>query len=237
MQPLLVENLTVQMGKNTLLHDISFAVAPGRIIGLIGLNGAGKTTLLKTLVGLRQAQSGSIRIFGEAPAHKNTRNYLAYLPEKFMPALQQNGHEFLHALAALRAQKLSADDIAQCLQALQLDPTALAKKLQHYSKGMLQKLIFASVALCRAPLWLLDEPLDGLDPVARQLLHQLLKRHKAQGGSIILSTHLLAEVESLIDDVLIMHQGRLLAATDMASFCRTQNKQKLDDAFLQKITG
>jgi Cu-processing system ATP-binding protein len=186
-----IEGVTQRYGRATVLHDLSLSLAPGEVLGLFGHNGAGKTTSMKLILGLLQASSGQVRVFGRAPSDPHVRQMLGYLPENVTFYPQLSGLETLTAAAR--------------------------RRVKTYSKGMRQRLGLAQALLGEPRLLLLDEPTVGLDPIATQDLYRLLDRLRGQGTSIILCSHVLPGVEAHINRAAILTQGRLLALGTLAA--------------------
>jgi len=195
--------------KKPILRQIDLSVLKGEFLGLVGMNGAGKTTLMKCMLDFCEIDSGKIEIFGID--HKNilSRSPLAFLPERFTPPYYLTGRDFLKY--ALKLQDIGYDQAGAeaVLLALDLDSSALGKPVVHYSKGMTQKLGLAACFLAHKDLYVLDEPMSGLDPKARALLKQRLMEFKRAGGTLFFSSHSLADIEELCDRMAIMHDGQL----------------------------
>jgi ABC-2 type transport system ATP-binding protein len=193
------------------VRDVSLALQRGEVFGLLGPNGAGKTTTIKLILGLARPTSGSIRIDGRDPRDPQSRRRLGYLPENpcfydhltALEYLELTGDLFglPGAVARRRAQAL--------LDRLGLAPHA-RKPLRKYSKGMTQRLGLAQALLNEPSLLVLDEPMSGLDPIGRAEVRQLLRDERARGTTILMSSHVLAETESICDRVGILNGGRLL---------------------------
>lgn len=195
--------------KKTVLKSIDLQVAQGEYFGLVGMNGAGKTTLLKCLLDFCAIEQGTIEIFGISNRQTQAREALAFLPERFVPPYYLTGKDFLSYM--LRLQKITYEPSAveQALQELDLDLSALSKPVRSYSKGMTQKLGLAACFLAQKKLYVLDEPMSGLDPKARALLRARLQRLREQGGSLFFSSHALADVEGICDRMAILHEGQM----------------------------
>jgi ABC-2 type transport system ATP-binding protein len=193
------------------VRDLSLHLARGEVFGLLGPNGAGKTTTIKMILGLTRPSSGVIRIGGRDPADPASRQRLGYLPEN--PC-------FYDHLSALEYLELTGDlfglatPIARRRADVLLERMGLAaharKPLRKYSKGMTQRLGLAQALLNEPTLLILDEPMSGLDPIGRAEVKQLLREERARGTTILMSSHVLAETESICDRVGILNAGRLL---------------------------
>lgn len=201
-------------GQLAALDGITASVPKGRVIGLIGHNGAGKSTLIKLILGLIRPTSGALAVLGEAPwNHPALRRRIGYLPENASFYANLAGRELLAYFARLKHA-----DGAQ-VQRL-LDRVGLAhaadRRVGTWSKGMRQRLGLAQALLGQPDLVLLDEPTTGLDPQATQELYRIIGELRDEDASVLVSSHLLAELEPHIDGALILRQGQLLAAGSMA---------------------
>lgn len=233
--PLTIANISKQFGSQQVLNDISLTVKQGEIFGLIGLNGIGKTTLIKTILDLLCADTGTISIFGVRSTQPKSRKHLTYLPEKFMPTGYLKGKEFLK-LSLSYSQKpvdnMLLDPIAQMLS---FDLHNLPNTISHYSKGMAQKLGLISAFMCDTPLLVLDEPMSGLDPLARIGLKQLFQETKAKGHSIFFSSHILSDIEEMCDNIGVIHNGTLLYTGTTQAFRNAYPAESLELSFLDAI--
>lgn len=200
--------------RRPVLHELSFAVKPGEMIGLIGLNGAGKSTTIKHILGLMQAQRGEVRIQGDtlAQAPERYRASFAYVPENplFYEELTVREHLELAAMAYGVSQadyQLRVEELA--------DEFRMKDKLdsfaRHLSKGMRQKLMIMSAFLVRPALYVIDEPFLGLDPLGIRSLLELMMKMKQTGASILMSSHILSAIESYCDRFIVLHHGRIVS--------------------------
>ena len=193
------------------LDGVDLAVAPGQLFGLIGHNGAGKSTLFKLLLGLIRPTSGSLRVLGEAvdgPHFRALRRHLGYLPENLVLYDNLSGLETLQFFARLKGAPL-----AQCDALLEQVGLAAASRraVREYSKGMRQRLGFAQALLGEPRLLLLDEPTTGLDPSAIRDFYRQLDALRARGVSLVISSHILAELQGRVDALAMLSGGRLKA--------------------------
>lgn len=234
-RPLFVSDLSVGYGARVVLHGINLEVNCGETYGLIGLNGVGKTTLIKAVLGLKDVIGGSVRVFGETNLDSACRHHVSFLPERFDPPWFLKGGEFVHFAASLYGRCVADDEIVRCCEDLALDPAALKNKVQSYSKGMRQKLGLIATILTGCDLLILDEPMSGLDPLARALVKNMLAKVKAQGRTILLSSHILADLDEICDTVTVVHDG-VICFTGKPIDLRTQgNEVSLERAFLKII--
>jgi ABC-2 type transport system ATP-binding protein len=206
------EHLSKWYGQVIGLNDVSLAIGSG-ITGLLGPNGAGKSTLLKLITGQLKPSKGSVRMLGE-PVWGNPRVYerLGLCPEQDAFYDRMTGHEWVTAL--LRLQGYSEGDADKTAMAAldQMDLTAAAgKRIGAYSKGMRQRVKLAQAIAHEPQVLVLDEPLSGMDPLARRKTIKLLRTWAANGRHVIVSSHILHEVEALTSNILLMYHGRVLA--------------------------
>ncbi|MDH5394527.1 MAG: ABC transporter ATP-binding protein [Gammaproteobacteria bacterium] len=234
--PLNISNISKSYLSETVLADLSLQLQQGEIFSLVGINGAGKTTLIKCMLDFHKADQGHISLFGIASDMTSSRDELGYLPERFLPPYYLNGQQFLKYIFDLHKSSVASAAISQMLQDLDLSEDILNKSVREFSKGMAQKLGLAALLLLDKKLLILDEPMSGLDPKARVLIKQQLKRAKQKGKTIFFSSHLLADVEELSDRIGILHEGKI-AYCGTADECKTHYQaETLEDAFLNCIS-
>lgn len=224
-------------GTTRVLREVSFDIAQGEFFGLAGVNGAGKTTLIKCLLDLCTADAGSIEIFGVDSTQTRARIPLAFLPERFTPPYYLNGADFLRMMAGLRGDDYDPARAMAMLERLDLDRAALSRPVRAYSKGMTQKLGLASCFLADRELLILDEPMSGLDPKARALVKSLLAELRADGHTLLLTSHALADIEDICASLAVLHDGRLRFVGTPARMCELAGKENLETAFLQLISS
>jgi ABC-type multidrug transport system ATPase subunit len=203
--------LVKAFGGRPALHDISFSIAPGEIVGFVGPNGAGKSTTLRIACGLLRPGAGSVRLDGFC-VRQSPRDYLGRLgalieSPGYWPALSASHH--LAYLARARGGT-AVGRIEEALTEVGLDPTS-RKPVGQFSLGMKQRLGIAMALLHRPRLLVLDEPMNGLDPAGMAMLREFLRGLGGERGvSVLVSSHLLHEVEQICDRVLFIREGRLL---------------------------
>lgn len=193
------------------VDGVSLRVAAGATFGLLGPNGAGKTTLVKMLLNMTAPSEGTARLFGTDTRQRQARRRVGYLPENGRYPGYHTGRsllEFHGKLGGLRGAELDrrVDEVLAMVTMREWERLRLAK----YSKGMLQRIGIAQALLHRPALLMLDEPSDGVDPVGRNQIRELLVKLNASGVTVFLNSHILAEVEQFCDEVAILHRGRLL---------------------------
>jgi ABC-2 type transport system ATP-binding protein len=196
------------------LNNVSFTIQPG-LTGLVGPNGAGKSTLLQIITGQLQPSSGWLTVFGEVPWNNpDLIRRIGYCPEGEAVPKDLQPLDWLKGLAWMSG--LSGSTAIQRCESI-LDQVGLArehwsKRMSQFSKGMKQRVKLAQGLLHEPDLLVLDEPMNGLDPMGRQEVATMLKNLAANGVSILISSHILAELESLCKDVLVLNWGRVLAS-------------------------
>lgn len=213
MQPVVAtDHLSKWYGQVIGLNDVTLSIGRG-VTGLLGPNGAGKSTFLKLITGQLKPNKGSVRIFGE-PVWGNPGLYLrmGLCPEQDAFYDRMTGLEWVTALMRLHGYG-EREATATAMAALeQVDLTEAAhKRIGAYSKGMRQRVKLAQAIAHEPELLVLDEPLSGMDPLARRKTIRLLRTWAANGRNVIVSSHILHEVEALTSDILLMHHGRVLA--------------------------
>jgi ABC-2 type transport system ATP-binding protein len=230
-----IQQLAKHYGKLRVLQPLTLTIARGECFGLVGMNGAGKTTLIKCLLDFCDIDGGTIRILGVSHTETRARQPLAFLPENFLPPHSLTGRDFVQYMLALRELPYTEVATRTLCAALDLDAQALDRQARTYSKGMTQKLGLAACFLSDAQLFVLDEPMSGLDPKARALLKRQLAALKQAGKTIFFSSHVLADVEEICDRMAILHEGRL-AFIGTPAECRANFKtDTLEKAYLACI--
>lgn len=229
------------------LTNLSLNVSTGMIFGLLGPNGAGKTTLIKLLLGITFPTSGKANILGEEITGYKMKYKIGYLPENHKyPSYLSGGEvmQFFGKLSGMDGTELNKkiDEMLELVQLTKWKKT----KVKNYSKGMMQRLGLAQALLNNPELIFLDEPTDGVDPIGRKEIRDILVELKNNGKTIFLNSHLLSEVELITDRVGILNKGILLREGDVKEM--TQNKEeykisiegnsidKLDDEILRKAS-
>lgn len=200
-----VDSLSKSYGRKTVLNNISFDIQQGSIIGLLGPNGCGKTTLIKILTGLIKDYSGFVKIDNEEPG-PYTKSIVAFLPDKSclpdwmrpVDAIEYFA-DFYKDFDKAKAEKMVCD--------FRLDPK---QRLKTMSKGQQEKLCLILVMCRNARLYILDEPLGGLDPASRSAILDLIMNNYAKNASVLISTHLINDVEKIFNRVLMINNGQLI---------------------------
>lgn len=190
------------------LTDIDLAVAPGERLALLGHNGAGKTTLIKLVLGLLRPSRGEIEILGQTPGSNAVRAHCAYLPENLAFHKSLTGDELMRLFCRLKGR--SPKQVPELLDRVGLLEAA-GKRLGAYSKGMRQRLGLAQLLIGSPRLVVLDEPTTGLDPLSRQAFYDIIADLAEKGAAIVLSSHVLTELEARTDRIVILRRGRIAA--------------------------
>lgn len=214
--PIEISNVSKSFGSLAAIRGVSLAVAPGEMFGLIGHNGAGKTTLFKLMLGLIPASSGAIRVHGALTGgqeFRQVRRRVGYLPESFVTYDNLSGMEVLRLFADLK--KVPRKACAEVLERVGLGAAA-ARRVQTYSKGMRQRLGFAQALLGDPDLIFLDEPTSGLDPEGIHEFYAILRQAQARGATIVITSHILAEIQQRVDRLVILDSGRIAAQGTLA---------------------
>ncbi len=212
MSAIAIRGATKRYGRHTALEDVSLDIGAGECLALVGHNGAGKTTLIKLLLGLARPSAGSIEVLGAAPhaAHRRGRDRgIGFLPENVALYDQMTGREALRFFARLKRVGTEAADAL--LEQVGLTDAA-RRRIRTYSKGMRQRLGLAQALLGEPRVLLLDEPTSGLDPTLRRAFFEIILERRRQGATVIISSHVLTEIEARTDRVAILSHGRLAAA-------------------------
>lgn len=219
MTPLIeARDLTVRYGSKHAVDGLSFQVAPGRIVGLLGHNGAGKTTLMKALVGLA-AHDGSLSVLGRDPRRERFAllEELCYIPDVAVLPRWARVHELIRLMRGLHPRF----DAARAETLLARTSVQLGDRVKTLSKGMVVQLHLALIASIDAKLMILDEPTLGLDVISRKAFYEMLVDEWCDGQrSVLVSTHQVEEIESLLSDVLMVNEGRLVLSLSLEEMDR-----------------
>jgi len=217
------------------LSDVSFVLHEGETLGLIGPNGAGKSTTIRLLLDFIRPDKGHIRLLGEPPNTPAVRRRIGYLPE--VASFPQNltcmdMMRFAGETCHMPAARIT-ETTEKWLKRLGLWD-ARHRLLRGFSKGMQQRAGFAMALLHDPELFILDEPMSGLDPIGRAEIVGLIQELKAQGKSVLFCSHLLDDVERLVDKLLVLHQGRVLFSGTLEELCGS-GKEGVEAAFLKLV--
>ena len=217
--------LTKQYGSKTALDNLNLTLPRGRIIGLLGPNGSGKTTLIKLINGLLTPTSGHILINGDEPGPE-TKKVVSYLPERTYFNSWMKVVDILDFFCDfyMNFRRNRAEDM---LQRLGIDPTA---RLSTMSKGTKEKVQLIMVMSREAELYCLDEPIGGVDPAARDYILQTIISNYNENASVLISTHLISDIENVLDDVIFIQNGHIRLHTSVDAI-REQEGKSVDALF------
>ena len=222
-------NVTKKFSNKTALDNVSFAIQPGRIIGLLGPNGSGKSTSIKMINGLLQPDSGQVLIKGNTPSIES-KKIISYLPERtylndWMTVSQILSffEDFYEDFDSNRAKEM--------LTSLGIDENA---KLKTLSKGTKEKVQLILVMSRKAELYVLDEPIGGVDPAARDYILSTIIQNYSESSSILISTHLIQDVEKILDDVILINNGQIYM-TGSVDDIRSENGISIDNLFREEF--
>ncbi|HSX42447.1 MAG TPA: ABC transporter ATP-binding protein [Candidatus Saccharimonadales bacterium] len=233
-----IKNLTKTFyqgpAEKTVLSGISFVVKRGQVFGFLGLNGEGKTTTVKIIGSLLFADKGAVKIGQFDHTSADAKQLMGFMPET------PQFHTHLTATEVLRYAGelfgLEKPVLDQRIPALLEDvglSEAADRRVKTFSKGMAQRLGFAAALINEPPLLVLDEPLDGLDPLGRLDFKKLISRLKKQGTTVFFSTHILSDVEEICDEVAILHNGKIIAQGSPKKL--TSAKKTLEETFVELV--
>jgi ABC-2 type transport system ATP-binding protein len=207
------------------LNDFTFSINQGEIFGLLGPNGAGKTTLIKILLAITFPTSGTAKIFGTDATNPKWKTKVGYLPENHRFPNYLTGEQVLSYYGELSGMKNDSkmksriDEMLAMMNLTQWRNT----KIKKYSKGMMQKLGLAQAMLSEPDLIFLDEPTDGVDPIGRKEIRDILTELKSRGKTIFLNSHLLSEVEMICDRVAILNKGDLIKEGNVDDLTKSED--------------
>ena len=225
MELLEIKNLYKDYGEKQVLNNITLTVPRGKIIGLLGKNGTGKTTLIKLINGLLTPTEGEIIFEGEKIGPQSKLN-IAYLPERTYLDKSMTINETLKFFKEFYSN-FDIDKAKDLLKKLDLDEN---KKIIKMSKGMQEKVQLVLVMSRKADLYILDEPLGGVDPATRDYILDTILTNFNEGASIIISTHLISDIERILDEVIFIDKGEIKLISD-ADELRNKENASIDEIF------
>ena len=220
-----IRNLSKNYGKTRAVKNVSFDIAPGRIVGVLGPNGSGKTTIIKTVMGLLSDYSGEVNIGGENPGYLANR-HISYLPDvSHIPTwFKVRGAVDFFADFYEDFDKERANNMLESMS------IPLNKKIRALSRGMQEKVQLALIMSRRARLYVLDEPIGAVDPASRDFIVNTILKNFNEEGSILLSTHIIADVEPILDEAIFLKEGEIVL-NDNVEKIREEQNTSLDGLF------
>ena len=225
MNSIIIKELTKKYGRRPALNAIDLNLEEGRIVGVLGPNGSGKTTLIKLINGLLTPTSGEIRIDGNLPGVE-TKSIVSYLPDKDYLGDEMSFHECTKLFADFYAD-FNREKAFKMLASLNIDPDM---KFKFLSKGNREKAQLILVMSRAAKLYVLDEPIAGVDPAARDYILQTILNNINPGATVIIATHLISEIEKILDDVIFIKEGNIVL-NDSAENIREKEGKSIDGLF------
>lgn len=218
-----VEKLDKNYGRNQVLEDISFKIRPGEVVGLLGPNGSGKTTLMKILAGLIHNYKGIVRVSGHQP-DIYTKSIVSYLPEKTYFSDWMKGKDAIGFFKDFYSD-FNEPKAYELFKRFSLDPE---QKIKLMSKGMQEKVQIILTMSREADIYLLDEPLGGVDPASREAILDIILNNYSEDSSVVIATHLIHDIERIFDRVIFMEMGSILADKKTDDIRETENKSVND---------
>ena len=237
-----LNNVTAGYTKVPVITDITFDVNPGEICGLIGLNGAGKSTTIKTIIGQLTPFSGRVEV-EKLNILENQRGYrqsIAVIPESPVLYEELTFREHIEFVARSYNQ-MNEETMAHAMELV--EAFRLTKQLDwfpaYFSKGMKQKVLIVCALMLDVPVYVVDEPFLGLDPLGIRTLLQVLKEKKEKGAAILMSTHVLDTAEKYCDRFIVLHEGKVIAQGDIEGLRATSNIEEtsLEEIYFALTTG
>lgn len=227
-----------QYGKSSVraVDDLSLSVGKGKVFGFIGPNGAGKTTTIRLLTGILTPTSGTVTVGGYDMARNpiEAKRLIGFVPDSHEMYDRLTGLEYLRFMADVYG--VSESDrkahIEKYLSLFELE-SAAGEQIRAYSRGMKQKLTIIGALIHRPPIWVLDEPMVGLDPRAAHILKEEMRRHCDAGNTVFFSTHVLEVAEKLCDEIAIIDKGRVIAEGTLDDLRSGETGESLEQLFLQ----
>ena len=231
-----IYNKELFTSSKTALDKLSFTLPKGQTLGLIGANGAGKSTTIKLLMDFIRPSSGHITINGQSPDKFLTRKNIGYLPETVHFPANLNILNLINFTAATcRVKRVEAKQHRE-KWLKELDLWQVRKRpLRTYSKGMQQRASFVLALMNEPDLLILDEPMSGLDPMGRDAIIKLILRLRKEGKTILFCSHILDDVDRLVDNVLVLHKGEEIFYGTPGKLAEQEEKQRMADAYVALV--
>lgn len=231
-----IMDLVKKFGKFTALDRVNMSVNQGEVHAFLGPNGAGKSTTIRCLLGILRCTSGTVSIFGQdawkhaVELHKR----VAFVPGDVNLWNNLTGGEVIDLFLSLNGCKVDKEKREKYLRLFELDPS---KKCRTYSKGNRQKVALVAALASDAELFLLDEPTSGLDPLMEKVFQDSIGEIRGQGKTVLLSSHIISEVEKLADSVSIIRDGKIIVSSSMTDIRTNAQGKTLEDFFLSEYEG
>lgn len=232
------DHVVKQYGKSEhrAVDDLCLNVGEGKVFGFIGPNGAGKTTTIHLMTGILNPTSGKVTVGGFDMVHQpiEAKRLIGFVPDSHDLYDRLTGLEYLNFMADVYQvdAKRRKEHIEKYLNLFELE-SAAGEQIRSYSRGMKQKLTIIGALVHNPPVWVLDEPMVGLDPRAAHLLKEEMRRHCEAGNTVFFSTHVLEVAEKLCDEIAIISKGKLIAQGTMEDLRSQENGASLEELFLE----
>ncbi|OGN07702.1 MAG: hypothetical protein A3C61_02905 [Candidatus Yanofskybacteria bacterium RIFCSPHIGHO2_02_FULL_39_10] len=230
-----IKNVSKTYGDQKAVNNLSLSISEGSVFGFLGPNGAGKTTTIKMLTGINSPDEGTVEIDGHSPEISSVREKIGFKPEE---------PHFYEYLTGLEFIKFAGDLFEQSYKKTEVEYLEIMKSagiydardkiIKNYSKGMRQRLGFAQATVNNPEYIFLDEPLEGLDPIGRRELKDMIRRLRSQGKTIFFNSHILSDIEILCDKIGVIHRGELIYTGPVLEFCRGKS---LEERFIEEVEG
>ncbi|MGC4018667.1 MAG: ABC transporter ATP-binding protein [Muricomes sp.] len=231
-----INGLVKKFGKFTALDGVDLSVKQGEVHAFLGPNGAGKSTTIRCLLGILRCNTGTVSMFGQ-DAWKNAvklHKRVAFVPGDVNLWNNFTGGEVIDLFLSLNGGKTDKVKRERYLKLFELDPS---KKCRTYSKGNRQKVALVAAFASDAELFILDEPTSGLDPLMEKVFQDSVEEIRSQGKTVLLSSHIMSEVEKLADSVSIIREGKITESGSMAHISAKANGKTLEEFFISEYEG
>lgn len=224
-----IQNLSKRYGKKQILQNIDLSLSSGRIVGLLGPNGSGKTTIIKILNGLLKDYQGQIFIDGQSMG-VHSKNIISYLPDEPYFENWMTTKDALHLFDDIYEDF----DLNKALTLMEKMGIEKNVKIKQLSKGMKEKFQLILVMSRRAKIYILDEPLGGIDPAARELILDTILNNYDENALVLLSTHLIADIEKIFDEVIFIKEGKVILHQNSEDL-RMERQASINDIFKEEF--
>lgn len=231
-----INGLVKRFGKFTALNGVNLQVEQGEVHGFLGPNGAGKSTTIRCLLGILRCNEGTVKIFGKDAWANSVKLHrrIAFVPGDVNLWNNFTGGEVIDLFLSLGGGRVNKSRREKYIKLFELDP---AKKCRTYSKGNRQKVALVAALASEAELFILDEPTSGLDPLMEKVFQDSIMELQAEGKTVLLSSHIMSEVEKLADSVSIIREGIITESGTMADIAAKAQGRTLEEFFLSEYEG